>query len=114
MTDQNDDKLDEENLEFEDRTIFVDSGCIWIGDPCNAGKISEFMNDPKKINSEFGNKVVHTEPNGEGMGVLIKTAFGDGPHGFTVVYEDGKPIQAIIDLQGEIGGSLEDLIKGDS
>ena len=43
-----------------------------------------------------------------------KTAFGDGPHGFTVVYEDGKPIQAIIDLQGEIGGSLEDLIKGDS
>ena len=74
-------------------TVFVDAGCIWIGDPCYI--MGDDATDRVRDWSEFCSKINHEipvqAPLGDGTGMLIDSGYGDGCYPVDVEYNhDGR------------------------
>lgn len=73
------------------KTVYVDAGLIWIGDPCYV--LGDEASHRVTSWSDFCGKLsidCHTvdEPLGEGIGVSIPSGFGDGAYPVHIEYSD--------------------------
>ena len=79
--------------------IFVDAGCIWVGDPCYimgdtaTSRVHDWqtfcatLDDTKQVQSPLGN----------GMGLMINSGYGDGAYPVEVEYNrEGRPSKVTI------------------
>lgn len=81
--------------------VFVDAGCIWVGDPCYVmgDDASKRVHDWQK---DFCDKLDHSErvnePLGKGMGLCIDSGYGDGRYRVEVITDrvSGRNAQVII------------------
>ena len=91
-------------------TVFVDSGSVWVGDPCYVigGDASHAVEDWNAYHKNltdlgfWGNQDASIEPLGIGVGMHIQTYWGDGEYPVFAEMEDSGRIKSItIDLYGE-------------
>lgn len=92
-------------------TVFVDAGCIWIGDPCYVlGKDS--THGPEDWSSycdlladkgHWHSDESYIEPLGRGIGMHVQTLYGDGEY----------PLIAEFNASGQITKVTVDFDPGD-
>lgn len=70
--------------------VYVDAGCIWIGDPCYvmgndaSSRVHDWITDfCDKLDD---NKSVN-KPLGEGIGLCINSGYGDGRYPVEIEYD---------------------------
>ena len=95
----------------------VDSGTIWIGDPCyvvakDSSHVFESWSDYCDKSSEMF-EVGHSEPAGAGMGITLPTLDGDGAFPVYVEYEENmfgaiRPARITIDFNPPYDSDEED------
>ena len=80
--------------------IFVDAGCIWIGDPCyimgdDAFKRVRDWNKDFMANWDKDANVNYAEPLGEGIGVCLSSGYGDGTYPVDVEFNDENRVVSV-------------------
>ena len=79
--------------------VFVDAGCVWVGDPCYV--MGEDSSSGPQTWSEYCEKLrelghwdsgqSQCEPLGKGIGLHIQTLYGDGTYPvYAEINSDGK------------------------
>jgi len=89
-----------------DGHVYVDAGCIWIGDPCyvmgdNASnRVRDWIKD---FCRKLDNSKRVQQPLGVGVGMCINSGYGDGRYPVTVKYDShsGRPASVTITFIGE-------------
>ena len=84
----------------------VDSGLIWIGDPCyvipNDGRAAEYVSDWSKFCETIQGGTSYSFPfkmGREGLGVCVSTAYGDGFYPVTATIKAGRVTSVGIDFE---------------
>ncbi len=84
-----------------DGYVYVDAGCIWIGDPCYvmgddaSSRVKDWVGD---FCNKLDNNVSVQQPLGEGTGMCINSGYGDGRYPVTVEYDShsGRPASVTV------------------
>jgi hypothetical protein len=75
------------------KEIWVDAGCIWLGDPCYVMG-DDASSRVKDFGKEFAkNKTDHNvnTPLGDGVGVCVSSGYGDGTYPVDIeINEEGR------------------------
>lgn len=84
-----------------DGYVYVDAGCIWIGDPCYvmgddaSNRVKDWIGD---FCNKLDNNVSVQQPLGMGTGMCIDSGHGDGRYPVTVEYDpnSGRPASVTV------------------
>jgi len=74
--------------------VFVDAGCIWIGDPCYimgdaaTNRVHDWSEFCDKMDDQFGQDGI-SKPLGDGVGCLVSSGYGDGSYPVKIEKKDG-------------------------
>ena len=88
--------------------IYVDAGCIWVGDPCYVmgDTATSRVRDWDKFCDTIDNNKQVQSPLGEGVGLMINSGYGDGAYPVEVEYNhEGRPSKVIITFIDEDEGA---------
>jgi hypothetical protein len=79
--------------------IFVDAGCIWVGDPCYimGDDATNRVHDWAKFCGTIDHSKQVQSPLGNGIGLMISSGYGDGCYPVDIEYNcEGCPSKVTI------------------
>lgn len=77
--------------------VFVDAGCIWIGDPCYimGDDASNRVHDWQEFCDKIDNNKDVQSPLGVGTGVLVSSGYGDGSYDVDYTTNDDGRVASV-------------------